>query len=98
MSRFESFRPPVSDPYLAYAEGGVIWTPTELTTVTAPLSRQLEDPLIRRDEWLYQSQARSVVDHEYKRNVFLQARGNAQYAQFLQTEADHRPVSVSVAA
>jgi hypothetical protein len=31
------------------------------------------------------NQARLVVDYEYKRNIFLQARGSILYAQYLQS-------------
>jgi hypothetical protein len=66
-------------------EGSVIWTPTELTTVTGTVSRRLEDPLTGGTNGFSLTQANFVVDHELRRNVFLQLRGDAQYAQFLQS-------------
>jgi hypothetical protein len=66
-------------------EGSVIWTPTELTTVTGTVSRRLEDPLTGGTNGFSLTAASFAVDHEYRRNVFLQLRGNAQYAQFLQS-------------
>jgi hypothetical protein len=67
------------------AQGGVIWMPSERTTVTASVSRSVEDPQFGGTNGSINSVARLVVDYEYKRNVFLQARGNIQYAQYLQT-------------
>jgi hypothetical protein len=66
-------------------EGGVIWMPTELTTVTGSISRAVEDPQFGGTNGSINSQVRLVVDYEYKRNIFLQARGSLQYAQYLQS-------------
>jgi hypothetical protein len=66
-------------------EGGVIWTPTNLTTVTGSVSRAVEDPQFGGTNGFIYNQVRLVVDYEYKRNIFLQARSNIQYAQYLQS-------------
>ena len=67
------------------AEGGVIWTPTDLVTVTSTLSRAVEDPEIGGTNGFVSNLAHLVVDYEYRRNIFLQARGSIQYAQYLQS-------------
>ena len=67
------------------AEGGVIWTPTELVTVTGTLSRAVEDPEIGGTNGFVSNVAHLVVDYEQRRNIFLQARGSFQYAQYLQS-------------
>lgn len=69
------------------AEGSVIWTPTDLTTLTGTLSRQIVDPQSPGTNGFALSQASLVVDHEYMRNVFLQLRGKVQFAQYLQSGA-----------
>ena len=65
-------------------EGSVIWTPTELTTVTGTLSREIEDPQTAGTNGYTLTQARLVVDHEFLPNIFAQMRGGVQYAQYLQ--------------
>jgi hypothetical protein len=67
------------------AEGSVIWTPTDLTTLTATLLREIEDPQSAGTNGYSLTQANLVLDHEFMRNVFLQAHGRVQYAQYLQT-------------
>lgn len=66
------------------AEGSVIWQPTGLTTVTGSLSRQIEDPQSAGTNGYVLTQARLAVDHELRRDIILQARVGAQYAQYLQ--------------
>lgn len=65
-------------------EGGVIWTPTELTTFTGSLSRVIEDPAAADTGSYVLSEANLVIDHELRRNVFLQARASGAYAEFFQ--------------
>jgi hypothetical protein len=66
-------------------EGSVIWTPTGLTTVTGTVSREIEDPASAGTNGYVFTQARVVVDHEYERNILLEARAGIQNAQYLQT-------------
>jgi hypothetical protein len=66
-------------------EGSVIWTPTGLTTVTGTLSREIEDPASAGTNGYVFTQARVVVNHEYKRNLLLEARTGIQNAEYLQT-------------
>ena len=64
-------------------EGSVVWTPTGLTTLTGFLSRRIEPPQTFGLNGYVLTQSRIVIDHEYMRNVFLQARASAQLAQYL---------------
>lgn len=64
-------------------EGSVIWSPTELTTVTGSIFRGIEDPETPDTNGYTLTQGKLVVDHELRRNVFLQARGTVAEAQFL---------------
>jgi hypothetical protein len=65
-------------------EGSVIWTPSGVTTVTGVISRAIEDPQSAGTHGYDLTQARVVVDREVTRNLFLQARGGIQFAQYLQ--------------
>lgn len=64
-------------------EGSVIWSPTELTTLTGSISRGIEDPETPDTNGFTLTQGKLVVDHELRRNVFLQLRGAVAEAQFL---------------
>jgi hypothetical protein len=65
-------------------ESSVIWSPTAMTTVTGTLSREIEDPESGGTNGDIFTQAHLTIDHELLRNVFLQARGGVEYAQYLQ--------------
>jgi hypothetical protein len=65
------------------AEGALIWNPSGMTTVTATLSRTIEDAAQEGVAGYTYSRARVVLDHEYLRNVLLQASGSVQRADFL---------------
>jgi hypothetical protein len=67
------------------ASGTVIWTPTGLTTLTGTLSREIEDPESGGTNGFALTSAQFTVDHELRRNVYLQGRGSVNYAQFLQS-------------
>jgi hypothetical protein len=64
------------------AEASAIWTPTGLTTVTGTLSRRIEDALSAGIIGYTYNEARLVVDHEYRRDVLLEALGSIQYAEY----------------
>ena len=53
------------------AEGAVVWNPSGLTTVTATLSRSIEDAAQEGVAGYVYTTARLAVDHEYLRNVLL---------------------------
>lgn len=61
-----------------------IYTPTGLTTLTASLSRTIEDPSAEGTAGYIFTSARLVVDHELLRNVLLQGRAGYEIAQYLQ--------------
>ena len=63
-------------------EASAIWTPTGLTTVTGTLSRRIEDALSAGIIGYTYNEARLVVDHEYRRDVLLEALGSMQYAEY----------------
>lgn len=65
------------------AEASVIWTPTGLTTVTASLSREIEDPTAADTIAFLSTGGSLVLDHELMPNVFLEARGSDTYVQYL---------------
>ena len=66
------------------AEANVIYTPTGLTTVTGFVRRQIEDVQSEGTAGYTLTTTGLVVDHELKRNILLQARGNFQAAEFFQ--------------
>jgi hypothetical protein len=65
-------------------EGSVIWSPTDLTTASLTLASTIEAPQTGDSSGYVLSQGRLVVDHELRRNIFLQGRGGIQHAQYLQ--------------
>jgi len=66
------------------AEASVIWTPTELTTVTGTLSRIIEDAADETVTGYTYTTFRGVVDHELLRNVLLQGHAGVQAADYQQ--------------
>ncbi len=54
-------------------EGSVIWTPTGLTTITGTAQRRIEDSADEGTAGFTETSLRLRVDHEYLRNVRLQA-------------------------
>jgi hypothetical protein len=67
---------------IAIAE--VIWAPSGLTTVSAWLTRTIEDAAQEGVAGYTLTGARLVVDHEYLRNVLLQGSLGLQHASYLQ--------------
>ncbi len=62
----------------------MIWSPSGLTTVTATVTREIEDAAQEGNAGYTFTGARVVLDHEYLRNVLLQVSAGAQRASFLQ--------------
>ncbi len=54
-------------------EGSAVWTPTGLTTVTATLSRYIQDSSSENSGGYVQTSFRLSVDHEYLPNVLFNA-------------------------
>jgi hypothetical protein len=65
------------------AEAALIWSPSGMTTVTATLTRSIEDAAQEGIVGYTYSRARLVLDHEYLRNVLLQASASVQRADYL---------------
>ena len=65
-------------------DGELIWTPTELTTVTASLARAIEDAANDTTIGFTYTTAKLVVDHEYRRNILLQGYADVQSAVYEQ--------------
>jgi len=80
------------------AEAALIWSPSGMTTVTATLSRTIEDAAQEGNAGYMLTRARVVVDHEYLRNVLLQASASVQHADFLQGGGQAGGFSVGGAA
>jgi hypothetical protein len=66
------------------AEGQVIWTPTGMVTLTATLTRRIEDAAQEGEVGYTYTAAKLTLDEELKRNVLLRATGGWQRADFLQ--------------
>jgi len=56
-------------------EASAIYTPTGLTTVTASIRREIQDPEAEGSSGLTFTGVKLVVDHEWLRNVLLQTSG-----------------------
>ena len=76
-SQYQSHQAPI-------AEAALIWSPSGLTTVTTTLTRSIEDAAQEGIAGYTYTRARLTVDHEYLRNVLLQASTGLQHADFLQ--------------
>jgi hypothetical protein len=66
------------------AEADLIWSPSGLTTVTATLTQSIEDAAQESVVGYAYTAAKVTVDHEYQRNLLLQASAGVQRAVFLQ--------------
>jgi hypothetical protein len=64
--------------------GEVIWTPSELTTITGSVGRAIQDAANETTVGYTYTTAKIVVDHEYKRNILLRAYSDIQYAAYQQ--------------
>lgn len=67
------------------AEANVIYTPTGLTTLTGYVRRQIEDIQSEGTAGYTFTTTGLVLDHELRRNILLQGRGNFQAAQYFQS-------------
>jgi len=66
------------------AEAELIWAPTGMTTVTGTLTRSIEDAAQEGVSGYTRTAGTLTIDHEYERNILLQATGGVQHADFLQ--------------
>ena len=65
-------------------EAALIWAPTGMTTLTAKVTRSIEDAAQEGVAGFTYTAARLVVDHELSRNLLLQGYAGVQQANFLQ--------------
>lgn len=80
------------------AEAQVIWSLSGMTTLTATLSRSIEDAAQEGIAGYTYTSARLVVDHELRRNVLLQASAGVQHADFLQGGGQAHSVTLGAGA
>lgn len=66
------------------AEASAVWTPTGLTTVTGSVARRIQDSADETTAGYTQTSARLRVDHEYLRNVLLQANAGVYLNEYNQ--------------
>ncbi len=65
-------------------QGTAIWTPTGLTTVTASALRTIADPTTEGSSGYTDSRLQIRVDHEYLRNILLDAEAGFENAAYFQ--------------
>ncbi len=70
-------------------EAQVIWTPTQLTTLTATLSRTIEYSLDGTATNFIYTTARLQADHEIRRNIILTGFGQFQNASFQRSGSEN---------
>ena len=66
------------------AEAELIWAPNGMTTVTGTLTRSIEDAAQEGESGYTYTAGKLTIDHEYARDILLQATGGVQQADFLQ--------------
>lgn len=78
--RFAAF--PTRNAFIAEADAA--WSPTGMTTLHATLARSIEDAAQEGVSGYTYTSARLTIDHEYLRNLVLNASIGAQQADYLQ--------------
>jgi hypothetical protein len=66
------------------AEAELIWAPNGMTTVTGTLTRSIEDSAQEGESGYTYTAGKVTIDHEYARDILLQATAGMQQADFLQ--------------
>ena len=66
------------------AEATVIFSPTGLTTVTGTVARRIQDAAAEATIGYTETSLKLAVDHEYLRNVLLNANARATFAEYSQ--------------
>ncbi len=79
-------------------EARAIWTPSGLTTLTGQLTREIEDPAAEGTGGFTATTARMIVDHEYARDILLQARAGVQVAQYIHGGGTQATIGVGATA
>lgn len=79
-------------------EASVIYTPTELTTITATVRRAIEDPTTEETSGYTYTGVNLVVDHELRRNVLLQASAGFRSVDYFQSLGSARAYTFGAGA
>ncbi len=82
----------------AIAEGEITWMPSGLTTVTASLTRSVEDAAQEGVAGFTATTTKLTVDHELRRDLLLHAYGGVQHADFLQGGAQQTSATFGLGA
>lgn len=82
----------------AIAEAELIWMPSGLTTVTARLTRSMEDAAQEGVAGFVATSGRLMVDHELRRDLLLHAGATLQHATFLQGDSRQTSYGLELAA
>jgi hypothetical protein len=69
-------------------EAKAIWTPTGLTTVTATAARYIEDSSSDNTVGYTETALKLAVDHEYSRNILLNAHATFYHDSYAQSDAN----------
>ena len=77
--------PAIASQTAGIAEAGIIWSPSGLTTLHATAARGIEDAAQSGLSSYTYTSAQLTVDHEYFRNVLLNASATVRQATFNQT-------------
>jgi hypothetical protein len=80
----------------AIAEGEVAWMPSGMTTVTASVTRSMEDAAQEGVSGFTYTSAKLTLDHELWRNLLLHAYAGLQQADFLQVGGQQTSASFGV--
>jgi hypothetical protein len=79
-------------------EGSVIWTPTGLTSVTGTLSRRIQDSADESTVAYTETAFVLAVDHEYLRNVLLNARAGVYLGDYARGQGSQTLYAARVGA
>ena len=82
----------------AIAEGEITWTPSGMTTVTASVTRSMEDAAQEGVSGYTFTTARVTLDHELRRNLLLHVSVGEQWADFLQDDTQQSSTLVDLGA
>jgi len=79
-------------------EGEITWMPSGMTTVTATVTRSMEDAAQEGVSGFIYTNAKLTLDHELRRDLLLQASAVLQRANFLQGGGQQTSASFGVGA
>lgn len=82
----------------AIAEGEIAWMPSGMTTVTADLTRSVEDAAQEGVAGYTYTTAKLTLDHEWQRDLLLHASAGVQRADFLQGSTQQTSYSLGAGA